>query len=194
MGGEIWLEAIDSTGASGAAFPEFFPQKALQHDTTNLALQTAFFSFYGNGEGRAFSFYWSSNKCWGGRWGRETCHIEKQTSEKYYPKNTNNQNCSKSLLLCICSLLHSCSLTLLIFLLVFATISHRLLLERDGFNRSSQSIIIITSRQANPQSPPRSSSIPPLYRTNNLPSLAKPTYTPTVVTPTKVRYRSNKHR
>jgi hypothetical protein len=32
-----------------------FP-KALQHDTTNLALQTAFFSFYGNGEERAFLF------------------------------------------------------------------------------------------------------------------------------------------
>jgi hypothetical protein len=97
MGGEIWLEAIDSTGASGAAFPEFFPQRHYNMIPQTLHYRRRFFSFYGNGEERAFSFYWSSNKCWGGRWGRETCHIEKQTSEKYYPKNTNNQNCSKSL-------------------------------------------------------------------------------------------------
>ena len=34
---------------------------------------------------RRLSFILVFNKCWGGRV-RETCHIEKPTSEKYYPK------------------------------------------------------------------------------------------------------------
>jgi hypothetical protein len=82
MGGEIWLEAIDSTGASGAAFPEFFPQKALQHDTTNLALQTAFFFFLWEWGGEGFFFLLVFQQVLGREMGeRDVSHRETDVGE-----------------------------------------------------------------------------------------------------------------
>jgi hypothetical protein len=68
--------ATDSTGASSAFFPEFFPIKALQHDTTHLHYRRRYFLFMGMG---MFLFVEERK--------RKACHIDGQTSEKYHQKH-----------------------------------------------------------------------------------------------------------
>jgi hypothetical protein len=62
MDGEIGLEAIDSTGASGACFPEFFSQRHYNMIPHNLHYRRRSFSFYGNGERSVFYLFEEERK------------------------------------------------------------------------------------------------------------------------------------
>jgi hypothetical protein len=82
MDGEIGLEAIDSTGASGACFPEFFSQRHYNMIPHNLHYRRRYFLFMGMGRG-VFSICLRRRE----RVERR-CHIDEtdKMSEKYYPK------------------------------------------------------------------------------------------------------------